>query len=54
MSHFKQIPAPLLLLALVLAGAASVLAGVHMLWGLAPTLILGGVVAVAVGLLVDH
>lgn len=39
--------------ALVLSGAAAALAGVYLLLGVAATLILGGVAAVAAGLLVD-
>lgn len=38
---------------LVFAGAVAVIAGVELLFGLAPALIVGGLGAVAVGLLVD-
>lgn len=53
MSHIKHIPAALLPLALVLLGVVSALAGVYLLAGLAVTLIVGGTLAVAAGLLVD-
>jgi hypothetical protein len=44
---------PVLMVLLVVAGAVAVIAGVELLFGLAPALIVGGVGAVAVGLLVD-
>lgn len=53
MTRIKRLPAWILVLLLVLAGAAAALAGVYLLVGLAPTLIAGGVAAVLVGLLVD-
>lgn len=53
MSHFKRIPITLLPLVLVLLGVAAVLAGAYLLTGLAVTLVVGGTLAVAAGLLVD-
>lgn len=53
MKHLKRIPATAFLAVLAIAGLAAILAGVYLLLGLAPTLITGGVCAVAVGLLVD-
>jgi hypothetical protein len=53
MSHFKHIPVALLPLALLLLGVAAVLAGAYLLTGLAVTLVVGGIVAAAAGLLVD-
>ncbi len=53
MSHFKQVPAPLLLTLLALLGVGAVVAGVYLIWGLAVALIVGGVIAAAAGLLVD-
>lgn len=63
MSHFKRISVnlPALLAVLVLLGVASVLAGVYLLAatlageqvGAGATLLVGGVTAIAAGLLVD-
>lgn len=53
MSHFKHIPAPLLLALLVLAGLTAAVAGVYLIWGTAVALIVGGIVATTAGLLVD-
>lgn len=53
MSHFKRIPVTLLPLLLVLAGLVAVVAGVHLLAGLAWSLIAGGAAAVVVGLVAD-
>lgn len=51
---FKKAPSLTALLALlVLLGAAAVVAGVYIEFGLAVALIVGGVGAVTVGLLVD-
>lgn len=49
----KPLSLPVLLALLVLVGAASAIAGVYLLLGLAPALIIGGAGMVAVGLLVD-
>jgi len=49
----KRIPPVILTTALALAGCASLLAGVYLLLGLPVALIVGGVLAAAVGLLVD-
>lgn len=53
MSILKR-PSPAVLLALlVVLGAGCALAGVYLLFGLAVALVVGGVAAVALGLLVD-
>lgn len=49
----KPLPLPLLMVALVLVGLGCVLAGVYMLTDVPVTLIVGGVAAVAFGLLAD-
>ncbi|MGD9693925.1 MAG: hypothetical protein AB7G17_14395 [Phycisphaerales bacterium] len=53
MRHVKRIPGLTVAVLLVLLGVVSVLTGVYLLTGLAVTLIVGGVLAVAAGLLVD-
>lgn len=53
MSILKRPSAAFLVALLVLAGFACALAGVYLLTGLAVSLIVGGVAAVAFGLLVD-
>lgn len=53
MKHLRRIPPVALSALLVLVGAGTALAGVYLLFGLAPTLVVGGVAAVVVGLLVD-
>jgi hypothetical protein len=49
----KSLSLPVLMALLALCGAVAVIAGVELLFGLAPALIVGGVGAIAVGLLVD-
>lgn len=53
MTGVKRIPATALPILAVLAGFGCVVAGLYMLLGLAPTLIAGGIVLAAAGLLVD-
>lgn len=53
MTRIKRIPGAAWAALLVLAGACSALVGVYLFLGLAATLVIGGVAAVAVGLLVD-
>lgn len=53
MSILKRPSPAVLMILLVLAGAAAVVAGVYLLAGLAASLIVGGVAAVTFGLLVD-
>lgn len=53
MTTFKRLPAQLVPVVAVLAGLSSLLAGVYLLAGLPVALIVGGVLATAVGLLVD-
>jgi hypothetical protein len=53
MSHFKRVPVSLLPILLVVGGVAAALTGSYLLCGLAATLLVGGVAAVAAGLLVD-
>jgi len=51
--HFKRIPRVVWPALLVVVGFCSVAAGVYLLAGLAVTLLVVGVAAVALGLLVD-
>lgn len=53
MSLVKRPSVAVLMILLVLAGAATALCGVYLLLGLAWTLVVGGAAAVALGLLAD-
>ncbi len=53
MNHIKRIPLAVLPILLVVAGAGAVVVGVHLLFGLAFALIVGGILAAVAGLLVD-
>lgn len=53
MTRIKRIPGTLWAVLLVAGGLAAALAGVYLLAGLAVSLIVGGVIAAALGLLVD-
>lgn len=53
MRLLRRIPSVVLPLVLVLAGGSAALAGVYLLAGLAPTLVVGGAAAVVAGLVVD-
>lgn len=53
MTHLKHLPATTLPVLLVVPGLGCAVAGLYLLGGLAVTLLVGGCVAVAAGLLVD-
>ena len=53
MTRFKRLPVALLPVLVTLAGFGCAVAGLYLLAGLATTLLVGGVVLVAAGLLVD-
>ena len=53
MKHIRRIPLATFALLAVLAGLASIVAGIYLLGGLPAALITGGGLAAAVGLLAD-